>query len=157
MTLQWVRSGGAHDVVAHGVEPEARALEGHFAEICCGNETGSYLRLTDSCVTQLKAQAPSRTCTESKAEEEEVRRGEHMTLLLMALSPKPGPSGNSSTNFCTSWFWIFFRCCIRICSAMVKVFRRPLLPLYICSAMVGVPHRPLLTSLPTLMGNRRGL
>ena len=31
----------------------------------------SYLRLIDSCITQLKAQGPSRTCTESKEEEEE--------------------------------------------------------------------------------------
>jgi len=31
----------------------------------------SYLRLIDSCITQLKAQGPSRTCNESKEEEEE--------------------------------------------------------------------------------------
>jgi len=30
-----------------------------------------YLRLIDSCITQLKAQGPSRTCNESKEEEEE--------------------------------------------------------------------------------------
>ena len=36
----------------------------------CGSEAGSYLRLIDSCITQLKAQGPSRTCTESKEEEE---------------------------------------------------------------------------------------
>ena len=29
-------------------------------------EAGSYLRLIDSCITQLKAQGPSRTCNESK-------------------------------------------------------------------------------------------
>ena len=34
-------------------------------------EAGSYFRLIDSCITQLKAQAPSRTCNESKEEEEE--------------------------------------------------------------------------------------
>ena len=32
---------------------------------------GSYLRLIDSCITQLKAQGPSRTCNESNEEEEE--------------------------------------------------------------------------------------
>ena len=32
---------------------------------------GSYLRLTDSCITQLKDQGPSRTCNEGKEEEEE--------------------------------------------------------------------------------------
>ena len=34
-------------------------------------DAGSYLRLIDSCITQLKAQGPSRTCNESKEEEEE--------------------------------------------------------------------------------------
>ena len=33
-------------------------------------EAGSYLRLIDLCITQLKAQGPSRTCNESKEEEE---------------------------------------------------------------------------------------
>ena len=33
------------------------------------HEVGSYLRLIDSCITQLKAQEPSRTCNESKEEE----------------------------------------------------------------------------------------
>ena len=32
---------------------------------------GSYLRRIDPCITQLKAQGPSRTCNESKEEEEE--------------------------------------------------------------------------------------
>ena len=36
----------------------------------CGTEAGSYLRLIDACITQLKAQGPSRTCNESKEEEE---------------------------------------------------------------------------------------
>ena len=36
-----------------------------------GSEAGSYLRLIDVCITQLKAQGPSRTCNESKEEEEE--------------------------------------------------------------------------------------
>ena len=35
-------------------------------------EAGSYLRLIDSCMTQLKAQGPSRTCNESKEEEEKI-------------------------------------------------------------------------------------
>ena len=34
------------------------------------DEAGSYLRLIHSCITQLKALGPSRTCNESKAEEE---------------------------------------------------------------------------------------
>jgi len=35
-----------------------------------GTEAGSYLRLMDSCISQLKAQGPSRTCNESKEEED---------------------------------------------------------------------------------------
>jgi len=40
------------------------------ASDACGTEAGSCLRLTDSCITQLKALGPSRTCNESKEEEE---------------------------------------------------------------------------------------
>ena len=36
-----------------------------------GSEAGSYLRRIDSCITQLKAHGPSRTCNESKEEDEE--------------------------------------------------------------------------------------
>ena len=39
------------------------------SEMCCGEEEGSYCRLLDSCITQLKAQGPSRTCNESKEAE----------------------------------------------------------------------------------------
>jgi len=45
------------------------AKNNHFTEMCCGSEAGSYLRRIDSCITQLKAQGPSRTCNESKEEE----------------------------------------------------------------------------------------
>jgi len=40
-------------------------------------EAGSYLRHIDFCITQLKAQGPSRTCNESKEEEEEVGCRDH--------------------------------------------------------------------------------
>ena len=33
------------------------------------DQAGSYLRLIDSCITQLKAQETSRTCNESNDEE----------------------------------------------------------------------------------------
>ena len=39
--------------------------------MCCVTKAGSYLRRIDSCITQLKAQGPSRTCNDSKEEEEE--------------------------------------------------------------------------------------
>jgi len=38
-------------------------------------EAGTYLRLIDSCITQLKAQGPSRTCNKSK---EEDTKGGHL-------------------------------------------------------------------------------
>ena len=47
----------------------ARGRGGAFTEMCCGTEAGSYLRIIDSFITQLKAQGPSRTCNESKEEE----------------------------------------------------------------------------------------
>ena len=43
-----------------GIRATARVM--HFTEMCSGSEAGSYLRLIDSCITQLKAQGPSRTC-----------------------------------------------------------------------------------------------
>ena len=38
--------------------------------MCSGSEAGSYLKLKDSGITQLNAQGSSRTCYESKEEEE---------------------------------------------------------------------------------------
>ena len=50
-------------------------------EMCCGNEEGLYLRLMDSCITHLKAQETSRTCNESKEEDEDDdRRGVSVAL-----------------------------------------------------------------------------
>jgi len=48
------------------------------------------MRLIDSCITQLKAQGPSRTCNESKEEEEEVRgdyRGTSLIRTCLFLGP----------------------------------------------------------------------
>jgi len=42
--------------------------------MCSGTEAGSYLRLIDSCITQLKAQGLSRTRNESKEEGEATTR-----------------------------------------------------------------------------------
>ena len=47
--------------------------EAYVVEMCCGTEAGSYLRLVDSCITQLEAQEPSRTCNKSKEEDEGCR------------------------------------------------------------------------------------
>ena len=53
-----------------GVPPPGGTPETPLTEMCFGTEASSYLRLIDSCTTQLKAQGPSRTCNESKEEEE---------------------------------------------------------------------------------------
>ena len=63
---------GSLDVVIAGdVAPWVSTLtqfkNNHFTEMCCGT---SYLRLIDSCITQIKAQGPSGTVNESKEEEE---------------------------------------------------------------------------------------
>jgi len=53
------------------------------AEMCSGSETVAYLRLIDSCITQLKAQGPPRTCNESKEEEEATpERAGNFSLIL---------------------------------------------------------------------------
>ena len=44
-----------------------------LAETCSGSKSGSYLRLIDSCITQLKAHGPFKTCDESKEEEAAIR------------------------------------------------------------------------------------
>ena len=54
----------------------------HFTEMCCGTEAGAYLRLIDSCITQIKAQGPSRTCHEREEEEEKKLRGYDFTTAL---------------------------------------------------------------------------
>ena len=54
------------------VTPRPQALIQELC-LCKGSEAGSYLRLIDSCITQLKAQGPFRACNESKEEEEDVR------------------------------------------------------------------------------------
>jgi len=43
---------------------------------------GSYLRLIDSCITQLKAQGPSMTCNESN--EEGTERGASATVTVVS-------------------------------------------------------------------------
>ena len=47
-----------------------------------GSDAGSYLRLIDSCITQLKAQGPFRNCNESKEEEVAVAEAEGVDRVL---------------------------------------------------------------------------
>ena len=43
--------------------------------MCSGSEAGSYLRLMNSCITQLEAQGPSRTWNEITDDDEEEDAG----------------------------------------------------------------------------------
>ena len=62
-----VRSAAA--VLEDAIKTAIHSASGnHFTEMCSGSEEGSYRRLIDSCITQLKAQGPSRTCNESQEE-----------------------------------------------------------------------------------------
>ena len=65
------------------------------------SETGSYLRLIVSCITQLKAQGPSRTCNESK---EEVLSRSASSPLPQTLHPVPRtPNPKPQTSNSTPW------------------------------------------------------
>ena len=44
----------------------------HLTGVCCGTEAVSYLRRIDSCITQLKVQGASQTCTERKEEKKKM-------------------------------------------------------------------------------------
>ena len=59
----------------------------HFTEMCSGPEACSYLRLMDSCITQLKAPRPSATCTESKEERENSRYKDVLSTDLSTVFP----------------------------------------------------------------------
>ena len=54
----------------------------HSTEMCSGSEAGSYLRLIDSCTTQLKAQGPSWACNESQEEKDLDARSVLVRVLL---------------------------------------------------------------------------
>ena len=71
--LQYTKTEPLADLYQRGSASPLGGVRGFHKEMCCGNEAGSYLRLIDSCFTQIKAQGPSRTCHESKDEEEEFR------------------------------------------------------------------------------------
>ena len=50
------------------MNPSEKRTDQYELHLCSGSEAGSYLRLIYSCITQLKAQGPSRTFNESKEE-----------------------------------------------------------------------------------------
>ena len=60
-------------------------VDNHFPEKCSAFEAGSYVRLSDSCITRLEAQGPSRTSNESK--EEKVSACRPREQLYKELSP----------------------------------------------------------------------
>jgi len=55
-----------------------------------GSEAGSYLRRIDSCISQLKAQVPSRTCNESKEVTDRATVGKPSTATRLVQIMKPG-------------------------------------------------------------------
>ena len=60
--------------------PRSPLRVGHVtSEKCNGSEAGSYLMLTDSCITQLKAQGPSRTCRVKKKKKKHPKSGCNVT------------------------------------------------------------------------------
>ena len=67
----------------------------HGNENC---EEGSYLRLIDSCITQLKAQGPSRICNASKEEEKKKRLRPETKHRFFSIffTPVTGPRRSSS-------------------------------------------------------------
>ena len=58
-----------------GALPFDLARPGQPGTFPSGSEASSYLRLIASCITQLKAPGPDRTCNESTEEEEEEEEG----------------------------------------------------------------------------------
>jgi len=79
---------------------------------CSGSETVAYLRLIDSCITQIKAQGPSRTCNESKEEEEKIRVVPHAMQKRSAPPtcprgtprlPQPGGLACGQAGACSTW------------------------------------------------------
>jgi len=90
-----VRESTAEALIVFTVHPHPRHSSqfknNHFTEMCNGSEVGSYLRLIDSCTTQLKAQGP-KTCNESKEEEEHlVRESTAEALIVFTVYPHPTP------------------------------------------------------------------
>ena len=81
----------------------------HSMEMCSGSEAGSYLRLIDSCITQRKAQGPSRTCNERKEGEEEATwqfyKAKSVRRFQTHRVEFPGAPGISKSAV---WFWFRF-------------------------------------------------
>ena len=77
-----------------GFEREARLGSKSRVQGHCRGKLVSYLRLIDSCITQLKAQGPSRTCNEGKEEEEASLTPSSSTTVMVNCPPKvPSHSG----------------------------------------------------------------
>ena len=59
---------------------------------------GEDLRRIDSCITQLKAQGPSRTCNESREEKEEATNLQHHTQVFLASMGGEGRAGEETPH-----------------------------------------------------------
>ena len=58
-----------------------RARPAALRACTCGSEAGSYLRRLDSCITQLKAQGPPKTCNENEEEDEDTWASPKLTKM----------------------------------------------------------------------------
>jgi len=91
--------------------PRASPRSGRSWTMCSGSEAGSYLRLIDFCITQLKTQGPARTCNESKEEEEE--EVEDCAWVAMRVLAPP----------CISSNWSLFDCAPTRCPTSASYLR----------------------------------
>jgi len=94
-----------------GGEEQLSIENNHFTEMCSGSEAGSSLRPIYTCITQLKAQGPSRTCNESKEEEEEVTfraKGTRPAAAMEARNELPSGEGSGVTRrgCAPAWGWV---------------------------------------------------
>ena len=77
--------------------------EGSFGPqsiMCSDSQAGSYLRLTDSCITQIKDEGLSRACNESKEKEEESIEAQWPSAPpALRAAPTPGGTFNLSIRW----------------------------------------------------------
>ena len=67
--------------------------------MCSGSEAGSYSKLIDSRITQLKAQGPSKPCQESKDEVSISTLAPHPRQYLQAVQKKSKEEKEGASGF----------------------------------------------------------
>ena len=90
--------------------------------MCSGSAAGSYVRLIDSFVTQMRAQGPSRTCDKSTQDAEEER--------------PPGPRWGGGPGHVYIYVYIDINKYIDI-SIYIDIYRYIYIPIYIYIYIYG--------------------